>query len=115
MPTWRNKPANRVHLNKRYTPERQQARKDAARDAVRRLYCDSLELWRTCAAGRCRRHRRCAGDSRACMRRVWNDIPRHREKQIWAAVIAGGPRKIAPANHVEWNMRRNPPDTIARL
>ncbi len=115
MPTWRNKPANRGHLNKRYTPEQQQARSDAARDAVRRLYCDILELWKTCATGRCRRHRRCAGDSRACMRRVWSDIPRHRQRKIWAQVIAGGASKIPTANHAEYQMRHTPPDTIARL
>jgi len=32
----------------------------------------------------------------------------------WQEVLAGGPRRIAPANHEEWGMRRTPLSTIAR-
>ncbi len=54
MPTWRNKPPNRQYLNNRYTPRQQQDLRNAALAATQRLYCDALELWRTCARKKCR-------------------------------------------------------------
>ncbi|HEX3502954.1 MAG TPA: hypothetical protein VHU22_06150 [Xanthobacteraceae bacterium] len=112
MPSWRKKPANRQYLNKRYTPSEQQALYNAALAATRRIYCDVLELWRSCTKPRCRRHRRCAGEPRACLRRVYNDLPSHRHDALQAQVIAGGPRRIPPATHVEWELRQSPLSSV---
>lgn len=112
MPSWRNKPANRQYLNKRHTPKEQQALHNAARAAVQRLYCDVLELWRACKTPRCKRHRRCGGDAQACLRRGVKGVPQHRLNDAQAAVLAGGPRRIAPATHAEWVLRRQPPSSV---
>jgi len=114
MPTWRNKPANRQHLNKRYTPRQQQALYDAAKAATQRLYCDVLELWRGCAAKNCRRNLRCSGVPAACLKRGLDAIPAWRQGRAYADVLEGGPRHIPPANHTEWGMRRTPPSTVLR-
>ena len=113
MPTWRNKPPNRQHANKRYTPRQQQELRNAALAATQRLYCDVLELWRACAGKRCRRHLRCMGEPGRCLRGGWANVSHRQERRVYAQVLAGGPRRVAPANHKEWNMRRNPPLTIA--
>jgi hypothetical protein len=109
MPTWRNKPPNREYLNKRHSPAKQQALMNAAREATRRLYCDVLEVWRRCADKRCRRHLRCAGDATACFRRL--DSSAIGDATI-DAVIAGGPRRLPPATHTEWGVRRWPPSSV---
>jgi hypothetical protein len=109
MPSWRNKPANREYFNKRYTPEQQQALRNAARSATQRLYCDVLERWRSCKTKSCRRHLRCTGDAAACFRGI---RPEQIDNAVRAAVIAGGPRKIPPATHKEWVARRYLPDTL---
>jgi hypothetical protein len=113
MPSWRNKPANRQYLNKRYTPEQQHAMDKAARAAVQRLYCDVLETWRACQTPRCKRHRRCAGDPQACLRRGVKGVPQHRLNDAEAEVLAGGPRRVAPATHTEWVLRRWPLSSLA--
>jgi hypothetical protein len=112
MPTWRNKPANRVDLNKRYTPKQQQALHNAAKAATQRLYCDVLELWRGCPNKNCRRHLRCVGALASCRKRCVAKIPSWRRHRAYTDVVAGGPRRIPPANHKEWGMRRNPSSTI---
>ena len=114
MPTWRNKPANRQDLNKRYTPQQQQELRNAAKAATQRLYCDVLEIWRGCANKSCRRHLRCMGDPAACLHRGLKNIPQWRQHRAYTEVLAGGPRRIPPANHKEWGMRRTPPSTILR-
>ena len=108
MPTWRKKPANRLHLNKRYTPEQQQALQDTARAATQRLYCDLLERWRSCAKPSCKRHQCCNGDPRACLRRGIEKLPRHRFNKLRRKVIAGGPRRRPPSTHKEWILRAYP-------
>jgi hypothetical protein len=113
MPTWRNKPANRQHLNKRYTPRQQQQLYNAAKAATQRLYCDVLEFWRGCTGKKCRRHLRCMGSPAACLKRGLKSVPRWRQDRATLAVMAGGPGKIPPANHKEWHMRRTPLSTIA--
>jgi len=110
MPTWRNKPANWEYLNKRHTPK-QQALNNAAVSATQRLYCDVLCLWRTCSGKPCRRHRRCPGDPAACLRRgraIIADI----DASVRAEVIAGGPKRLPPATHMEWIVRRYPPSSL---
>jgi hypothetical protein len=113
MPTWRKKPANRQYVNKRHTPQQQQEQRSAAKAATQRLYCDALELWRGCAGKTCRRHLRCMGDPAKCLDRGLRNVPRWRQDRAAADVLAGGPRRIAPANHKEWAMRRTPLSTIA--
>jgi hypothetical protein len=112
MPTWRNKPPNREHLNKRYTPRQQQERRNAALAATRRLYCDVLQFWRGCEGKGCRRHLRCVGEPAACLKRGWANVSRKRQRWAFAEVVAGGPRRIPPANHSEWGLRRTPASTI---
>jgi len=114
MPTWRNKPADRQYLNKRHTPRQQQQLFNAAMAATQRLYCDVLRLWRGCAGKRCRRHLRCMGAPAACLVRGLQDIPEWRRRRAYFEVLEGGPRRIPPANHKEWGMRRTPLSTIAR-
>ena len=113
MPSWRNKPANRQHFNKRYTRQQQQTMQTTARAAVQRLYCDVLELWKDCANKPCKRHRRCASEPGACLKRGIASVPRHRLDALRAAVIAGGPRRIPPATHKEWGLRRTPLSSLA--
>ncbi len=111
MPAWRNKAANREYLNKRYTPRQQQALDNAARSATQRLYCDVLRLWRTCSGKSCRRHLRCMGDPAACFHRGRANVPQI-DEAVRAKVIAGGPRRIPPATHKEWIVRRYPPSSL---
>ena len=112
MPAWRNKPANRQYLNKRYTPKQQQAIHNAARATVQRLYCDVLETWRACKTPRCKRHRCCTGAPQACLRRGVRGVPQHRLNDAQAEVLSGGPRRIAPATHTEWELRRWPLSSV---
>jgi hypothetical protein len=111
MPTWRKKPANRQYLNKRYTPKQQQALYNAARAATQRLYCDVLELWRSCRKPRCKRHQRCSGEPQACLRRC-TSLPNDQHDAVRAQVIAGGPRRIPPATHTERDLREYPLSTL---
>jgi hypothetical protein len=113
MPTWRNKPANRQHLNKRYTPRQQQQLRKSAKAATQRLYCDVLQFWRRCAGKKCRRHLQCMGDPAACLDRGLKTVPEWRRHRATLEVRAGGPRRIPPANHKEWGMRHTPLSTIA--
>jgi len=99
----------RVNLNKRYTAEQQTARRKAASVALCRVYCDVIGLWRSCALKRCKRHRRCCGDSCACLDRGRSAVPRGLRHRIHAEVRAGGPARTPPINNLEWEMRQNPP------
>jgi hypothetical protein len=109
MPSWRKKPANQHHLNKRYTPHQQQARYNAARTATQRLYCDVLDAWKGCRNKRCKRQRCCMGGAATCLKRALADIPQHRLDALRDEVIAGGPRRVPPATHKEWGLLRRYP------
>jgi hypothetical protein len=74
MPTWRKKPPNRHHLNKRHTPHEQQMRSNAVRTATQRLSCDVLNAWKGCPKKPCKRQRRCS-DAAACLKRAFAGIP----------------------------------------
>ncbi len=95
--------SSRVNFNKHTTPEARQARDNAARGALCRIYCDVMALWRSCA------NRRCCGKSGPCLERGRVGVPRRRHRQILAAVCAGGARRLAPINHAELKLRRDPP------
>src|SRR5215469_16462612 len=85
-PSGRKKPAKRRHPTKRDTPVQHQARYDTALTATQRLYCEVLELWRSCAKPRCRRHQSCAGEPQPCLRRVYFDLPADRHDELQAQV-----------------------------
>jgi hypothetical protein len=106
MPSSRNNPRNKQKFLKRRTFEEGQAMVDAAHIATHRLYCDALAFWRRCAGKPCKRHRRCAGEPTGCLVRGLPFVPQAARLNAQKEVIAGGPRRIAPATHIEWSLRR---------
>jgi hypothetical protein len=93
---------------KRPTPGEEAAQREAAFAAIRRLYAELLPLWRFCERGYCRRHKRCSGNVEPCLQRAWTLIPEKLQDEAQAQVIVGGPRRMAPATHMEWQLRRYP-------
>ncbi len=85
---------------------------DAAHLATYRLYCDALSFWRGCATKACKRHRRCAGEPTRCLARGLLHVPQARRLEAQKQVIAGGPRRLAPASHMEWFVRRTALQTL---
>jgi hypothetical protein len=81
---------------------------DQAHAAVWRLYCEVFAFWRGCRVKKCRRHRRCLGAPAPCLMRGLACVPEAEQRAAAAAVIAGGPRRVAPATHMEWRLRREP-------
>jgi len=79
---------------------------DAAHVAVYRLYCDSLGFWRRCATRACKRQRRCVGEPGGCLVRGLPFVPPSKRDEAQSTVIAGGPRCVSPASHMEWGLRR---------
>lgn len=108
MPTWRKKPPNDHNVNKRSTADQRAVLADAAQAATARLYADVLEFWQICLRKKCRRHRRCAGEPIACLRRNAPTVAPHNYEPARSWVVIGGRKRIPPANHVEWGMRRTP-------
>jgi hypothetical protein len=108
MPTWRKKPPNDHHFNKRSTAQQRAALADAAQLATARLYADVLAFWALCSRTKCRRHRRCAGEVTACLRRNMPTVAEHNHEAARSWVMVGGRTRIPPANHVEYAMRRTP-------
>jgi hypothetical protein len=78
----------------------------AAHAATRRLYCDVLRFWTSCRSRGCGRHRRCLGDPQKCLHRGMMHVPRAQRLRARATVIAGGPRRLPPASHMEWQVRQ---------
>jgi hypothetical protein len=81
---------------------------DAAHVATWRLYCEALHLWRACKGRKCRRQRRCLGEPASCLMRGLPGASQAQRLAAAADVITGGPRRIAPATHLEWLVRREP-------
>jgi hypothetical protein len=81
---------------------------DAAHVATWRLYCEVLRFWRACKVRKCRRHRRCLGEPAGCLMRGLPSVPEVQRIAAAKEVIVGGPRRIAPATHLEWVVRREP-------
>jgi hypothetical protein len=67
-----------------------------------------LRLWRSCPLKTCRRHRRCLGEPAACLLRGLPFVTPAQRREAAKAVMAGGPRRIAPATQLEWKVRREP-------
>jgi hypothetical protein len=73
-----------------------------------------LALWRGCRNKKCRRHRRCLGEAAACLLRAQPTIPQARLMEAEKEVMAGGPRRVPPAPHLEWIVRREPLPRLTR-
>ena len=101
--------SSRVNLHKRYTAAQLTERRNAATNALCRIYCDVIGLWRGCATKRCKRHRRCCAEPWPCLDRGRTGVPRGRYPKIIAEVRVGGPKRLAPINNLEAEMRRHPP------
>jgi hypothetical protein len=102
----RNESTNKQNFLKRRSFGEGRALVDAAHVATHRLYCDALGFWRHCSVRTCRRHRRCLGEPIGCLVRGLPYVPPAQRRQAQKQVIAGGPRRIAPASHIEWHLRR---------
>ncbi len=101
-------------FNKRRSVEAGLKLADAAHEATWRLYCEALALWRGCRNKKCRRHRRCLGEAAACLLRAQPTIPQARLMEAEKEVMAGGPRRVPPATHLEWIVRRPPLPSLTR-
>jgi hypothetical protein len=104
----KKKPSKRGLYNKRLTPDEQKVQREAAFAAIRRLYAQVVPLWRSCARGHCRRHKQCSGDVRPCLERSWPLLTPNQKDWVWYKVLLGGPRRVPPASHAEWHLRRFP-------
>ncbi len=96
----------------RLTDEEEVVQREAAFVAIRRLFAEVLPLWRFCRRGYCRRHKQCCGDIRPCVERCWPQMPPALQNAAHRQVIAGGPRRVPPATHMEWALRRYPPSNF---
>ncbi len=108
MATRRKKRKMRGLYNKRSSPDVQVAQREAAFAAIRRLYCEVVPVWRACPRGYCRRHACCRGDAAVCLKRGWPLLPPELQKLASDQVSLGGLRRLPPATHTEWELRRFP-------
>jgi len=109
----RKKPGIRGLFRKpRLSDEEEIVQREAAFAAIRLLYAEVLPLWRCCGRGHCRRHKRCCGDARSCVKRCWPQMPPQRQNAAYRQVMAGGPLRVPPATHMEWSLRRYPPSNF---
>jgi hypothetical protein len=105
MASSRNR-SNKQPFLKRRTFDEGQAQADAAHTATHRLYCDVLKFWRGCRNRPCKRHRRCAGEPTGCLMRNLAFVRPSARLKAQDEVIAGGPRRLPPATHIERQVRR---------
>jgi hypothetical protein len=112
MPSRRDEPSNEQNFLKRRSFEQGRELVDAAHIATHRLYCDTLRFWRRCPWRTCRRHRRCVGEPTGCLMGGLPTVPQAERLKAQEEVIAGGPRRIAPATHIEWCLRRTELATV---
>jgi hypothetical protein len=101
------KPTERGKYLKRRTVEQGLAEVNAAHRATFRLYCDALDLWRRCRSRACLRHRQCLGDEpNMCFARAMPFVHPQARIEARRQAIKGGSRRLAPATHIEWFVRR---------
>ena len=112
MPPTFNRPPGAPNYGKRRSFAEGRALVDAAHMETQRLYCDVLAFWRHCREPACKRHRRCAGEPTGCLSRGLPAVPEAERLKAQAEVIAGGPRRIPPATHIEWLVRRTALTTV---
>ena len=105
----KGKSSRRGLFFKRSTPDDQAAQREVAFAAIKRLYAESLPLWRVCAGGACRRHKECQGDTVSCLKRSWPLMPVDLQQRAFEDVMRGGPRRLPPATHRERRLRQYPP------
>jgi hypothetical protein len=112
MPSPHNKRSDERKFLKRRSAEQGLAEVDAAHLATHRLYCETLKFWRRCGLATCHRHRRCLGEPTGCLMRGLPFVPPTERLRAQDDVIAGGPRRLPPATHVEWCLRRTELATV---
>src|SRR5260370_79608 len=115
MPTRRRKKSNeRPHTPKRLTPEQESAQRKAAFAAIRALFCQVTQPWKSCQRGYCGRHHGCIAEAGpgACLGRHWPLLTPAEQKAAHFDVIDGGPRRQQPQTHTEWSLRRFPPSNF---
>src|ERR1700691_1334646 len=99
---------------KRRTFEQGKKEIDAAHIATQQLYCDALEFWRQCKLRVCQRHRRCYGQPTNCIMQNFKSVPQAERLKAEQEVIAGGKRRVPPATHIEWTVRRSEVSTLVK-
>jgi len=115
MKKWRKGKSSRRGLFwKRRTPDDEAAQREAAFAAIKRLYAESLPLWRACGRGHCRRHKQCADEGASCVKRSWPLMPPEVQRRAYEQVMRGGPRRLPPATHLERHLRGYPPTNFVR-
>jgi hypothetical protein len=115
MPATRRKKSRERPLTpKRLTPEQESAHRKAAFAAIRALFCQVTQPWKSCQRGYCRRHHCCIAEAGpgACLGRHWPLLTRAEQKAAHVEVIDGGPRRQRPQTHTEWSLRRFPPSNF---
>ena len=60
----------------------------------------------------CKRHRRCLGEPTKCLMRGLPFVPQAERLAAQKEVIAGGRRRVPPATHIEWQVRRTALATV---
>jgi hypothetical protein len=98
--------SSKQNFLKRRSFEQGRAEVDAAHRATQRLYCDALRLWRRCSRCACKRHRRCLGDPTHCLTGGLMFVPPSKRLKARQQVLKGGRRRLPPATHIEWTVRR---------
>jgi len=109
MPSSRNRNRGRRRVLKEAPNEFEEKKhRHRAFAAIRKLYCESLALWRVCQRGVCRRNKCCRGDPEECLKRCWPRFPVAEQNRAWREVGRGGPRRLPPATAMEKGLRRYP-------
>jgi len=112
MPTRRKKSNERPLTPKRLTPEQESAQRKAAFAAIRALFCQVTQPWKSCQRGYCRRHHCCIGEAGPCLKRCWTLMTAAAQEKAHIEVINGGPRRVRPQTWTEWSLRRFPPSNF---
>jgi|GEM_PF-3108269 len=109
MPSPRVRDRGRRRVLKEPPNEFEEARqRNRAFATIKKLYCESLPLWRVCARGVCRRNKCCRGDPVRCLTRGWKRFSHAEQDRAWVAVQHGGPRHLPPATAMEKGLRHYP-------
>ena len=84
-------------MAKRPVPKDWCARFAAEAARLQLHYCNLFRFWRDCRSKRCRRHRRCCGDTNACLKSRIGEIARPAQFQARQAVLAATPSNAGRA------------------
>ncbi len=69
----------------------------AERARLQLHYCNLFKFWRACRDKRCKRHRRCCGDTSECLKRRIGEIPRHAQFLAREAILTATPKNAGAA------------------